>query len=69
VKNWEGYAWDFVLSWGNFILKQRWFDYNRWSDFEGIWLPKSWYNVDDAFKQLRNPWHKFFWWYLRYGGG
>jgi hypothetical protein len=68
MRDWEGKAYDFIILWSNFIFRQRWFDYSRWGDFDGTWLPKGWYNVENLLEQLRNPWYKFFWWRIRYGG-
>jgi hypothetical protein len=67
MRDWLGRAWDFVVqSVGNLIVRQKWKDYKRWSDFGGSWLAKVDYKSVDLNEEIKNPKYKFFWWWLRY---
>jgi len=66
MRDWLGKAWDFLIQGvGGLIVKQRWTDYKRWTDFGGSWLFKAEYRWVVVNEEIRNPNYKFFWWWLR----
>jgi hypothetical protein len=65
MKDWFGKAYDYIVqTLGNLIIKQKWTDYKKWTDFtEGRWITPE--ILKEAI-QYSNPPYKFFVWWLRY---
>jgi hypothetical protein len=65
MKDWQGKSYDYtILRLGNFIVPQKWINYEKWTDFpEGKWITQE---MMKAIEYYENPKYKFFWWWLRF---
>jgi len=65
MKDWFGKAYDYLVqTLGSLIIRQRWTDYKRWTDFtDNKWITPE---ILKEVIQYSNPPYRFFNWWLRF---